>query len=68
MIPALGKNTPVKPHYKQRAYITREVGGLIFIYWGEWIEDEIQLPPIPMFEELLNLKDFDFFRNVAMGM
>ncbi|NHJ02658.1 MAG: aromatic ring-hydroxylating dioxygenase subunit alpha [Candidatus Heimdallarchaeota archaeon] len=63
VIPARGKNAIVEHYFKQRAYITREMGGLIFIYWGKWPEDEGKLPAVPMFEELLN-KDFKYYTKI----
>ena len=55
-IPAQGKNTEVRAHFKQTAYPTNENGGLIFIFWGDWQDDPDELPPCPMFEELLDKK------------
>ncbi len=54
IIPARGKNASVEDYYKQKAYVTKDKGGLIFIYWGEWPQNLSELPPIPMFEELLD--------------
>ncbi|MHA2317708.1 MAG: Rieske 2Fe-2S domain-containing protein, partial [Candidatus Hodarchaeales archaeon] len=59
VIPALGKSHLVKDYFKQKVYPTAESGGLIFIYWGEWPQDLSELPPIPMFEELLD-KQFSY--------
>jgi phenylpropionate dioxygenase-like ring-hydroxylating dioxygenase large terminal subunit len=63
IIPARGKNATVEDYFKQQAYVTRESGGLIFIYWGEWQEDVNLLPPLPMFEELLN-KQFKYYTKL----
>jgi len=56
MIPAKGKNARIQDYFKQIAYPTKELGGLIFIFWGDWPEDKSNLPPVPMFEELLGKK------------
>ena len=54
IIPARGRNASVEDYFKQKAYVAKDKGGLIFIYWGEWPQDLSELPPIPMFEELLD--------------
>lgn len=59
IIPARGRNARVEDYYKQKTYIAKDKGGLIFIYWGEWPQDLSELPPIPMFEELLD-KQFSY--------
>jgi phenylpropionate dioxygenase-like ring-hydroxylating dioxygenase large terminal subunit len=59
IIPARGRNARVEDYYKQKTYVAKDKGGLIFIYWGEWPQDLSELPPIPMFEELLD-KQFSY--------
>ncbi|HKK95632.1 MAG TPA: aromatic ring-hydroxylating dioxygenase subunit alpha [Anaerovoracaceae bacterium] len=49
VIPANGKSHKVSEHYNVNAYRTSEKYGLIWVYYGDYLED---LPEIPFFEEL----------------
>ncbi len=60
IIPARGKKAKVEEYFKQKAYATKESGGLIFIYWEDQNTDFQQYPPVPMFEELLD-KKFNYY-------
>lgn len=51
LIPANGKNAPVPDRYHVRSYTVRELGGFIWLWWGE---QHSELPPVPMFEGLLD--------------
>ncbi len=63
LIPARGRKTLVEEYFKQQAYVTRESGGLVFIYWGEGQDEDTLLPPLPMFEELLN-REFKYYTKL----
>ncbi|MFX0084787.1 MAG: Rieske 2Fe-2S domain-containing protein [Candidatus Hodarchaeota archaeon] len=63
VIPARGRKALVEEYFKQQAYVTRESGGLVFIYWGEWQGDDTLLPPLPMFDELLN-REFKYYTKL----
>jgi phenylpropionate dioxygenase-like ring-hydroxylating dioxygenase large terminal subunit len=51
LIPANGKQTPVPEQFRVLTYPVREVGGFIWLWWGE---DQPALPPVPFFEDLAN--------------
>jgi len=54
-IPANGKNSPVSSNYAVKSYITREVFGFIWVWYGEPTDE---LPEIPVFEEFTH--DFSY--------
>jgi phenylpropionate dioxygenase-like ring-hydroxylating dioxygenase large terminal subunit len=49
VIPANGKNTPVPANFKVSSYLTKEKGGLIFVWYGN---KEKATSEVPFFEEL----------------
>ena len=51
VIPANGKNAPVPERYRVKSYPVREVGGLVFLWWGDERE---KLPEVPFFDDLLD--------------
>jgi len=53
-IPANGKNAPVPPSFKMRAYPTHEEYGIIWIWWGE--DPPADLEPPLFFDDLKNMK------------
>ena len=50
-IPAKGKKAKIPEYIRVKAYPARESLGFIWIYWGEY-KEENELPPIPKIEEI----------------
>ena len=59
IIPAIGRNSKVAEHFRQDTFTVQEIGGLVFLWWGESEIDLKNLPTIPMFEELAD-KNFRY--------
>jgi phenylpropionate dioxygenase-like ring-hydroxylating dioxygenase large terminal subunit len=49
VIPANGRHTPVPEQFKVLTYPVREVGGFVWLWWGD---TQANLPLVPYFEDL----------------
>lgn len=50
LIPSNGRSAEIPRAMKVKSYPAREAHGLIYIWWGEPLENEDAYPPLPFFE------------------